>query len=408
MHALCRVHDIWRVNLPLAPEYWLIGAGRAPKPMKMRSAFNSGLFFAVGVAASRMVLNAGTVPLAASTCSTSGCHGGAGDLSGQYAIWSQLDAHAHSYATLTTARAARMAEALSISDPTNSPRCIVCHAPMAEVGPSGLGSGVSPEEGVSCVSCHNAPDGWLRGHTRTDWTHADRVAAGMRDLDDLYTRANTCVGCHQNIDPELVGIGRHPALIFELDGQTQDEPRHWREQASDRAAQAWFVGQAVALREVSWALLNGRADAARSGPPWQGLVWLLNRSGLDYGLPPLGEAAPAPATLATAVEAADLLAKRAAQTWDPRYAGAVLRRLAATRNDFLASGAPPLVQACRAERLVLSLDRLLDALPAAQRPPGSSERLDRLFHLAQSQPDFVPAEFARELDGFAASLGEKG
>jgi hypothetical protein len=374
----------------------------------MRPAIKVGLLCSLGLAAPGKAHGVDTVALGASTCSSSGCHGGAGDHSNQFVTWSQQDVHSRSYATLTTARSARMAEALAIASPGSSPRCVVCHAPLAGIAPSRLGSGVDPAEGVSCVSCHDLPTGWLRSHTRPDWTHADRVAAGMRDLDDLYTRANTCVGCHQNIDPELVGIGRHPALIFELDGQTQDEPRHWREQASDRAAQAWFVGQAVALREVSWALLNGRADAARSGPPWQGLVWLLNRSGLDYGLPPLGEAAPAPATLATAVEAADLLAKRAAQTWDPRYAGAVLRRLAATRNDFLASGAPPLVQACRAERLVLSLDRLLDALPAAQRPPGSSERLDRLFHLAQSQPDFVPAEFARELDGFAASLGEKG
>jgi hypothetical protein len=348
------------------------------------------------------------VPLGAATCSTSGCHGGAGDRSDQYAVWSQLDAHSRSYATLTTARAARMADALAIANPAESPRCVICHAPLAGASPTRLGSGVSPEEGVSCATCHGLPDGWLRGHTRADWTHPDRVAAGMRDLDDLYTRANTCVACHQDIDPALVSVGRHPALIFELDGQTQDEPKHWTERAGDIGAQAWFVGQAVALREVSWALLNGKAEAARSVPEWQGLGWLLSRTGLDYKLAPLDCSAPAPSSFATAVQTADMLAKRAAQSWAPRSAGEVLRRLAGTRGDFLEAGADRLTQSYRAERLVLALDRLVASLPAAERPPGSSEQLDKLFHLAQSQPDFDPAAFAQGLDGFSRSLGAGG
>jgi hypothetical protein len=376
--------------------------------MKMRPAINRGLLCAAGLAASAARLPADSVPLGAATCSTSGCHGGAGDKSDQYAVWSQLDAHSRSYATLTTARAARMADALAIANPAESPRCIICHAPLGGVSPTRLGAGASPEEGVSCVSCHDMPDGWLRGHTRRDWTHADRVAAGMRDLDDLYTRANTCVACHQDIDPALVSVGRHPALIFEMDGQTQDEPKHWTEGAGNVGAQAWFVGQAVALREVSWALLNGKAETARSVPEWEGLGWLLSRTGLDYGLAPLDCSAPAPAAFATAVQAADLLAKRAARSWEPRSAGEVLRRLAATRVDFLDAGADRLTQACRAGRLVLALDRLLSSVPKTERPPGSSELLDKLFRLAQSQPDFDPARFAQALDGFSRSLGAGG
>lgn len=374
----------------------------------MRPAIKVGLLGVLGLAALGRARAGDTVGMGASSCSTSGCHGGAGDRSDQYVIWAQRDVHSRSYATLTTARAARMAEALAIADPAASPRCVVCHAPLAGVSPSRLGAGTLPTEGVSCVSCHDIPSNWIRSHTRADWTHDERVAAGMRDLGDLYTRANTCVACHQNIDPALVGIGRHPALVFELDGQTQDEPRHWRERAADTGAQAWFVGQAVALREVSWDLLNGRADAARAVPVWQGLVWLLARSGLDFGLPAIDPAPPSPAALASAVETSDLLAKRAARTWDPRGAESVLRRLAAAHADFLAQGAPLQQQACRAERLVLALDRLLGALPAARRPAGSSERLDRLFRLAQSQPDFEPAQFARELEEFNRTLGGGG
>jgi hypothetical protein len=317
-------------------------------------------------------------------------------------VWSQRDVHSRSFATLATARSARMAEALSIANPAASPRCLVCHAPLAGADPATLGSGVDPAEGVSCVSCHGMPAGWIRSHTRPDWTHADRIAAGMRELRDLYGRANACVACHQNVDPVIVAVGHHPALIFELDGQTQDEPKHWRDDPV--GAQAWFVGQAVALREVSWSLLEGRADPARSGPVWQGLVWLLSRSGLDFGLAPLDSSAPTATVLASSVENADKLARRSAQSWEPQFGVLALRRLAATQGDFVAPGTAPLVQACRAERLVLALDRLLAAMPPAQRPAGASAGLDRLFRLAQSQPDFDPAAFAGELGRFASTL----
>src|SRR5688572_22163323 len=45
----------------------------------------------------------------AQSCSSSSCHGGAGDNRHQYTVWSKLDFHSRSYATLTTARSARIA-----------------------------------------------------------------------------------------------------------------------------------------------------------------------------------------------------------------------------------------------------------------------------------------------------------
>lgn len=41
----------------------------------------------------------------------------------------------------------------------------------------------------------------------------------MRDLRNLYARANACVACHQNVDPEILKAG-HPELVFELDRQS--------------------------------------------------------------------------------------------------------------------------------------------------------------------------------------------
>lgn len=341
------------------------------------------------------------------TCASTSCHGGAAEQSNQYVIWTQRDVHARSYATLATARAARMAEALGIADATKSPRCTSCHAPLQTVEPRLLAPDARIADGVSCVSCHGTAEGWLRSHTRSDFTHADRVAAGMRELRNLAGRANACVACHQNLAPELVRVGRHPELIFELDGQTQAAPKHWREPAG-RNAQAWFVGQAVALREMSWALRHGAADPKRERLRWAALHWLIRRTELRFGLPGAPVIAAtggeAPGLFGAAQEMADQLARRAAETWEPGFGAAVLMRLAGTSADFLETSESALAQACRAERLVLALDRLFAALPAEQRTAAASAQLDRLFKLAQSQPDFRPAEFARELEAFARSL----
>ena len=341
------------------------------------------------------------------TATCSGCHGKADERSRQYISWSQHDAHSRAYATLTTARAARMAEALKIENATTSARCTSCHAPVQTIVPALRAPDAHVAEGVACASCHGVTGNWLRSHTRPDFTHQDRVASGMRELRDSYHRANACVACHQITEPALVAVGRHPALSFELDGQVHSEPPHWRETAGHDGAQAWFVGQAVALREMSAALRDGRIDAARETPRWQALLWLVQRTGLDSDPSPFASLplTATPSTLATATEFSDQVAQRAAKVWAPAQTKAVLAKLAATHPEFSAADVPQPVQACRAERLVLALDRLLAAQPAAERPATASARLDDLFRLVQSQPDFVPAGFARALAAFARDLG---
>ena len=364
-----------------------------------------GVLIAAGSLALGRVHGAADAGLGASSCAASGCHGGASEHSRQYVVWSTSDVHSRSYATLTSSRAERMAEALAIKDPTSSTRCTVCHAPLAAVEPAERGPGVEASEGVSCVSCHGLPGSWLRSHTRPDWSHSQRVGAGMRDLRDLYGRANACVACHQNIDPALVGTGRHPALAFELDGQARDEPKHWGEGPGYSGAQAWFVGQAVALRETSWALLSSGADPAHAAPEVEGLGWVLSRSGLDaLGTVP-DAAGPPAAALASAVKSADQLAKRAAQSWEPGFGLLALARLSATRDEFLDPARPPRDLAYRAERLVVALDRLLPSVADAGRRAGASASLDRLFQLVQSRDDFSPRAFALELEAFQRALG---
>jgi hypothetical protein len=343
--------------------------------------------------------------LGATSCAD--CHGGAAENNRQFLVWSQRDAHSRSYATLVTARSARMAEALGIEKPSESPRCTACHAPLQTVSAARLAPDARVTEGVSCASCHGFADDWLRSHTRADFTHQDRVTAGMRELRDPYHRANACVACHQNIDPAIVNVGKHPALLFELDGQTQSEPKHWREAPGHDGAQSWFVGQAVALREMSAALRDGRIDAKRELPRWQALVWVLQRANLDTELAQFNtpSSAAEAATFSRVATLSDGAAQRVSTTWNAAHVKAALARLAATSGDFLTVDVPTLAQACRAERLVLALDRLLAALPVAERSSAASARLDELFHLVQSQPDFKPIKFAEALAVFAKTIG---
>src|SRR5207245_11646033 len=101
------------------------------------------------------------------------------------------------------------------------------NAPLQTVPNELLSQGLAIGVGVSCESCHGRAEHWLRGHTRHDWSHADRVRAGMRDLRNLYVRANTCVACHQTLASDIRQAG-HPELLFELDGQAVSQPKHLR------------------------------------------------------------------------------------------------------------------------------------------------------------------------------------
>ena len=73
------------------------------------------------------------------SCSSSSCHGGAGDKRNQCLTWSRLDFHfTRPYATLTTGRSARLADTLKIANPAADARCTVCHAPFQTVAPARL------------------------------------------------------------------------------------------------------------------------------------------------------------------------------------------------------------------------------------------------------------------------------
>ena len=322
----------------------------------------------------------------------------------QVDTWRRLDFHARAANTLTSARSEQIAKATGIADATKSARCTTCHAPFHDVAVAAFVKVIPPNVGISCENCHGPAEAWLRSHTRKDLSHAEKVAGGLRDLRDIHTRANSCVACHQNVETPLINAG-HPELIFELDGQSATQPRHWAERGNYNGGRAWLVGQAVALREMS-ALLAKETTNAALAARWSGLVWLLQKcDGLDTGLPSFRAVANAAAVenVKKAQGLADDLARKAALAeWTTETSTKAIRQLGASAADFRDKAQTPLLHARRAERLVLALDRLATSVDRKDLDAD----INALFRLAQSVPDFDPEKFAAALEQFARKAGQ--
>ena len=301
-----------------------------------------------------------------------------------------------------------MAETLGLSAAQESSRCTVCHSPFQSVAPTRLMPTAHPDEGVSCESCHSAAEPWLRGHTRKDWNYAMRVTAGMRDLKSFYVRANTCIACHQNLDSDISKAG-HPELTFELDGQSVAEPKHWRDDDPSSGLRAWLVGQAVGLREMSWALSKNETPDAEEINRWKGLAWLLakataQQTNLPVIDPPAG--ATSRSVFTGAQGQADLLARRAAESrLSDDLAQQLLRALTATDSEFVVSKeTSPDLLFRRAQRLVLALDRL--SVAVLHETPGEAKNpaLTQLFEDVRSRADFQVPRFVEHLRSFRTTL----
>ena len=357
-------------------------------------------------------------------CSSSMCHGGGpspitastvvvGDRNA-FTIWKARDAHAKSWATLATERSARMSAAIGAGKPQETSRCTECHALMQAVNAARVGPLSRVEDGISCETCHGPAKSWIRSHTRKDLTHAQNVTTGLRDLENLYIRANTCVACHQVLPPDLQKAG-HPPLWFDLDGLSVAEPKHWKEKGDWRGPQAWLVGQATALRETSWALNKRDSSADMEREQWRALLWLLRKTTDTLGGFPkfeyLTNIEMSPGNLARAQGTADELARTAStRTWDATTTRQVMDTLAATDGDFVTGKEPLLAVQTRAVRLTLALTRLLAPFEAQnkERWAKPSEELQKLVLANDARLEFNPTNFANQLRAFQKSLAYAG
>jgi hypothetical protein len=346
-------------------------------------------------------------------CKSSSCHGGAGPKRSQYFTWSQKDFHTKAFTILLDARSQRIAEGLGVGPAETSARCTICHSPFQSLAPDRLGPEAHPDEGVSCETCHGAAGGWLRGHTRKDWTYNTRVGAGMRDLRNLYVRATACAACHQYLEPALLKAG-HPDLFFELDSQSVAEPKHWKDEGDSWSGlREWLTGQAVALREMSWGLASNPQNDEWSIARWNGLAWLCATATSAAAIsspiiPPPNT--PAPSDFTNMQTQADSLARRAATSnWSESTARNLLTALASSGNEFSAKGPAVPILGQRAKRLVLALDRLANALSQNRGFKLKVEQeLNQLFQDVKTLDSFDPAAFATHLDAFRVALDKAG
>jgi hypothetical protein len=338
------------------------------------------------------------------SCQSSLCHGG-GTGKDQCAIWATVDFHVRAFAILVTPRSKSITDALHEPNPALNQRCTVCHAPFQALPPGRIDPAALTDQGVSCESCHGPASNWLRSHTRTDYTYAQRIASGMNDLRSAYGRANTCVACHEYLPLDIAKAG-HPELIFELDSQTVSEPPHWHETDQWMGLHAWLAGQAVAYREESWHVLKMAPD---SGPRWEALGWLLQQSAEGVkGLPPFSvpQGAIKPTDLAQLEAGSDRLARSAATfAWTTGDARRLLQHLAATGPAFhQLTGLNRQVH--RAEVLVQAMDRILVALNQhGVTIPGASQNLDTLFADVRIPENFDASKFSQDLDQFSKTVG---
>jgi len=217
-------------------------------------------------------------------------------------------------------------------------------------------------------------------------------------------RANTCVACHQNLESDILRAG-HPELTFELDGQSVAEPKHWRDDDPSSGLRAWLVGQAVALREMSWALSKNGTPDPEEAARWKGLMWLLAKVTAQQTNLPVINAAAEPnsrAQFTATRQQADLLGRRAAEfQFSDDFARELRRALAETDSEFVVSKQMPAdLLFRRAQRLVLALDRLSVALSRTAPDLAKDRALNQLFDDIRSSTDFQPARFAEHLRNF--------
>jgi hypothetical protein len=237
------------------------------------------------------------------SCSARSCHGGVGTLAepdrpdvihqDEYTRWLAQDRHANAYQVLREEPSQQIARNLGLKKPPHEePRCLACHTNpeaaglvaqrLLERSPDDPVAQRIREEitfGVGCESCHGAAEKWLVPHAQKKLTRQEQKDYGLQPMDDLTTRALTCVGCHvgapadgkrglpgRDVNHDLIAAG-HPRLNFELGAFLANMPPHWDVNRNKQPpAQVWAVGQ-VCSAEAALKLLADRADQ-KNDRPW--------------------------------------------------------------------------------------------------------------------------------------------
>ncbi len=213
------------------------------------------------------------------SCGKSACHGGAvpsnpphtgcRDVPNSWKwAWTQwrnkrVDHHSRSYETLLRPESQAIGRYMQIN-PTQSEKCLVCHAPAATAMPGG---NYQRKDGVTCEHCHGGSEFWKEAHSQSDWKQKkpEFLAKGFYDNANFRLRAEKCAQCHVEIDHEILA-GGHPPLQFEMVAYAQ-LMKHWND-SEDRPSSPdcadptlWSIGQLVGLRHAAAMVAERAGDS---------------------------------------------------------------------------------------------------------------------------------------------------
>jgi hypothetical protein len=360
------------------------------------------------------------------SCGASNCHGSTKPKAdfpkmNENIIWTQKDAHAKAYTTLTNeklksgVRPSKIAQELKIAKSETSDRCLVCHAvnvPVAQRGPK-----FDITDGVHCDGCHGPAEKWLEPHAEKGWTHEQSVKLGMYDTKNFLLRAEKCVSCHLQIDHDLVAAGHPDLLAFELSTFSANMPPHWRDKGTWIDAKAWATGQVVSLREAAGQLaarakagvgpklledalrkVQGHAAVARYVLRPETAKSVEADVAVLAGSVAKGDRAAITAGASKLVEGmkqeAPLVAGR---EFDQAGTKKIVQSITADADTVAAAGPRA------AEQAAMALDRLYSTYskaPGNTADKAASAALDRIFAAIEDPTKYNAKQFAAELKAF--------
>lgn len=107
----------------------------------------------------------------------------------QFTIWEGTK-HAKSLEALTSPKAAEAAKAMGVDKPVDDPKCLKCHAPLAEKAPE------LKAEGVSCETCHGPGSAYRKLNIMKD--KAEAAKNGLILYGSPEAIKAQCLKCHEN------------------------------------------------------------------------------------------------------------------------------------------------------------------------------------------------------------------